>query len=123
MRMLVPLAAATAVLLSGCAHHAQGMHGGGMHGGMHGSMAGTPSYQMHQHMMGGMQQMQSMPLSGNVDKDFVRMMRMHHLQGIQMSQMELQRGSSPEVRQMAQKIIEQQQAEVRQFDEWLRRNP
>ncbi|MBE7368673.1 DUF305 domain-containing protein [Ramlibacter sp. HM2] len=86
-------------------------------------MAGTPSYQMHQHMMGGMQQMQSMPLSGNVDKDFVRMMRMHHLQGIQMSQMELQRGSSPEVRQMAQKIIEQQQAEVRQFDEWLRRNP
>lgn len=74
-------------------------------------------------MARGMQQMQGMPLSGNVDKDFVRMMRMHHQQGIDMARTELEKGSSPEVKAMAQKIIEAQQREIAAFDEWLRRNP
>ena len=109
---------AVAALASGCAAQRPGM-GGMMPGG---AMAGTPSGQMRQQMMSGMQQMQSMPLSGNTDRDFIVMMRQHHLSGIDMARVEVQHGSDPEATQMARKIIDSQQRDVKEFDEWLQKH-
>jgi len=88
------------------------------------SAAGTGmgSSEMHQSMMSGMQEMQSMKPTGNVDKDFAMMMRMHHQQAIQMAKTELARGKSPELKAMAQKIVQDQAKEIAELDAWLAKN-
>jgi uncharacterized protein (DUF305 family) len=88
-----------------------------------GNMAGSAgSQQLHQSMMSGMQDMQRRPMTGDVDKDFVRMMRHHHMQGIEMARIQLQSGKDTEAKRMAQKIIDEQQKEVAQLDDWLQRH-
>lgn len=74
---------------------------------------------MHGMMMKGMKEMQSMPMTGDMDKDFAMMMRHHHQKGIEMAQMELQRGKDPKMREMAQKIIDTQKKEIGEFDRWM----
>ena len=74
---------------------------------------------MHQQMMSGMQQMQQLPMTGNLDRDFATMMRHHHMQGIEMAKMELANGKSPEMKRMAQKIVRDQQKEIVAIDKWL----
>lgn len=69
--------------------------------------------------MKGMQKMQSMPMTGNMDRDFATMMREHHMQGVEMAKMELKHGKSPEMKRMAENIIKDQQKEIAQFDQWL----
>lgn len=77
------------------------------------------SSQMHESMMSGMQKMQAMQPSGDTDKDFAMMMRMHHQNGIEMAKAEIQHGKSAELKAMAKKIIAAQQKEIAQFDQWL----
>jgi len=60
--------------------------------------------------------------TGNVDKDFAMMMRMHHQQAIQMAKTELARGKSPELKAMAQKIVQDQAKEIAELDAWLAKN-
>ena len=87
-----------------------------------GSMAGQHppgSQKMHEQMMSGMQKMQAMPPSGDVDKDFAMMMREHHLQAVQMSKVVIESGKSAELKTMARKIIADQQKEIALFDKWL----
>jgi uncharacterized protein (DUF305 family) len=84
--------------------------------------AGGHSKQMHEQMMSGMQQMQSMQMSGDMDKDFANMMRHHHMQGIAMAKMEMAHGKSPEMKRMADKIIKSQQKEIAEFDKWLQKH-
>lgn len=85
------------------------------------SMTGADhgSQQMHEQMMGGMQKMQSMRPSGDTDKDFAMMMRMHHQQAVDMARIEAEHGKSPELKALAQKIIKDQQKEIAQLDKWL----
>jgi uncharacterized protein (DUF305 family) len=84
--------------------------------------ASPGSRELHQSMMSGMQDMQRRPLQGDVDTDFIRMMRQHHLQGIEMARIELQRGDDAEAKRMAQKIIDNQQKEVAEMSSWLQRH-
>lgn len=70
-------------------------------------------------MMGGMQKMQGMQATGDTDKDFALMMRMHHQQAVDMAKVEVQHGKSPELKAMAQKIIRDQQKEISELDKWL----
>ena len=70
-------------------------------------------------MMMGMDGMQRMPMSGDTDKDFAMMMKMHHQQAVNMSEMELAQGKSPEMKAMAKKIIAAQKKEIAQLDQWL----
>jgi uncharacterized protein (DUF305 family) len=79
-----------------------GMHGGGMQSAMQ---------RMHESMSGGM--------SGNPDVDFARMMIPHHQGAIDMARIELETGKDPQLRQMAQKIIEDQEREIAELKEWL----
>jgi uncharacterized protein (DUF305 family) len=74
---------------------------------------------MRASMMTGMDSMQKMPMSGDVDKDFAMMMKLHHQQALDMAQMELEQGKSTEMKAMARKIIIAQKKEIAQFDAWL----
>ena len=82
-----------------------GMSAGG--GGMHGSM------------MGMMKSMDAMKPTGNMDRDFAAMMKVHHEGAIDMSQMELQSGKDPKMRAMAKRIIEAQKREIKEFEQWF----
>ena len=74
---------------------------------------------MKQAMMMGMDSMQTMQASGDIDKDFAMMMKMHHQQAVDMAQMELANGKSPEMKAMAKQIIAAQKKEIARFDRWL----
>lgn len=77
------------------------------------------STDMKQSMMTGMDSMQKMPMSGDTDKDFAMMMKIHHQQAVDMAQMELAHGKSPAMKVMAKQIIAAQKKEIAKFDQWL----
>jgi uncharacterized protein (DUF305 family) len=77
------------------------------------------SGEMKQSMMSGMDSMKNMQMSGNTDKDFAMMMKIHHQGALDMAQMELAHGKSPAMKDMAKKIIAAQKKEIAQFDRWL----
>ena len=81
------------------------------------SMMGSDG--MKQSMMTGMDSMQKMPMSGDTDKDFAMMMKMHHQQAVDMAQIELKDGKSPAMKKMAKQIISAQKKEIAMFDQWL----
>jgi uncharacterized protein (DUF305 family) len=80
----------------------------------------SPSMQMHQQMMKGSKESMAMKPTGDMDRDFARMMRHHHQMGIQMAEQEMQNGKDPQMKDMARKIAETQKDEVKQFDEWMK---
>ena len=86
---------------------------GGMQSGADGSA------DMKKSMMGGMDSMQKMQMSGNTDKDFAMMMKIHHQGAVDMAEMELAHGKSPVMKAMAKKIIAAQKKEIAEFDRWL----
>ena len=69
--------------------------------------------------MSGMDSMQKMQMSGDTDKDFAMMMKIHHQGALDMAQMELAHGKSPAMKAMAKNIIAAQKKEIAQFDHWL----
>jgi uncharacterized protein (DUF305 family) len=77
------------------------------------------SGEMRESMMGMMKNMDSMKMSGDTDRDFAMMMKVHHQGAIDMAQMELKKGKDAKMRTMAKRIIEAQQKEIREFDQWL----
>ena len=116
MRHLV-IAAAIALAAPGLA---RAQHQGGSSDHAAGAKAGAgASMQMHEHMMQGAKQSMHMKMSGDVDRDFATMMRHHHQMGIRMAEDEVKNGKDPQMKALAQKIIESQKAESRQFDQWL----
>lgn len=86
-------------------------------GDMHKGAAGAKD--MKGSMMMGMEEMQKMPMSGDTDKDFALMMKIHHQQALNMAEMELANGKSPDMKAMAKQIIVAQKKEIAQFDKWL----
>ena len=86
-------------------------------GQMHKGAAGP--HDMKASMMMGMDEMQKMQPSGDVDKDFAMMMKMHHQQALNMAEIELAHGKSAEMKAMAKKIIVAQKKEIAQLDQWL----
>jgi uncharacterized protein (DUF305 family) len=77
------------------------------------------SHDMKASMMMGMDGMQKMPMSGDTDKDFAMMMKMHHQQALNMAELELANGKSPEMKTLARQIIAAQKKEIAHFDRWL----
>lgn len=84
--------------------------------------AGHGSDQMKKSMESGMKSMQSMSMSGDTDKDFAMMMKMHHQQALDMAKVEVEHGKSPELKKIASKIIQDQTKEIEQLDKWMMKN-
>ena len=87
------------------------------HGQMHKGMMGSED--MKKSMMMGMDGMNKMTMSGDIDKDFAMMMKIHHQQAVDMSEMQMAHGKSTEMKAMAKQIIVAQKKEIATFDRWL----
>jgi uncharacterized protein (DUF305 family) len=66
---------------------------------------------MHQMMS----KMDTMHKTNDPEIDFSNMMKMHHQGAIDMANLELEQGKSDSLKRSAQKIINEQQAEIQQF--------
>jgi uncharacterized protein (DUF305 family) len=82
-------------------------------------MPGMGSGGMHESMTGMMKNMESMKMTGDTDRDFAMMMKVHHQGAIDMAEMELKNGKDPKMRAIAKRIIEAQRKEIKEFDPWL----
>lgn len=71
----------------------------------------------HMKMMHGM----NTEYTGDADVDFSRSMIAHHQGAIDMAQVQLAHGKDPEVRALAEKIIEDQKKEIAQIEAWLKK--
>jgi hypothetical protein len=108
----------------------QGKQGGqsGAHGG-HGDHAangpqgdrGPSSLAFHginQKMHEGM----DIAFTGNADVDFVKGMIPHHQGAVDMAKVVLAFGSDPEIRKLAEAVIQAQESEIAMMRAWLQRN-
>ena len=84
---------------------------------------GSGSEEMKKSMMSGMDGMQKMQMSGDTDKNFAMMMKMHHQQALEMAKPEIAHGKSPELKAMARKIVKDQTKEIAQLDAWMKKHP
>jgi len=106
----------------------QGKGAGNQHGG-HGAH-GTdgpqgdrgPSslafYGINQQMHEGM----NIAFSGNADADFVNGMIPHHQGAVDMAKVVLAFGKDPEIRKLAEAIVQAQESEIAMMRAWLKRN-
>jgi uncharacterized protein (DUF305 family) len=83
------------------------------------ALAQDKSSELHQAMSKSMQEMHSMNMTGDIDRDFATMMRHHHQSGIEMARVQARDGKDPELRRQAQKIIDSQKKEIAELDRWL----
>lgn len=95
--------------------------GAGMGMGM-GKGDSRGSDQMYKSMMSGMEGMKMMKPTGNTDKDFAMLMKMHHEQALEMAKAEIAHGKSAELKALSRKIIAAQQKEIAQLDKWMAAN-
>jgi uncharacterized protein (DUF305 family) len=58
--------------------------------------------------------------SGNNDVDFVRLMLPHHQAAVDMAKTQLLYGKDPQMRELAQKILTDQQSEIALMQGWLK---
>jgi uncharacterized protein (DUF305 family) len=75
--------------------------------------------ELHSIMMSSAKESQSMKMSGDVDHDFLTMMRHHHQSGIKMAEVQLQHGKDAKAREIARKIIDEQKKEIAEIDKAL----
>jgi len=89
--------------------------------------AGMPMSANHMEMMRKMEDMNKTmmgaPMTGDPDRDFVTMMMLHHQGAIDMARVYLRDGKDPAIRKIAQKIIADQEREIRDFKAWLAKHP
>lgn len=75
---------------------------------------------MMQSMSGMKGKMNDMTMTGDFDLDFANMMMMHHQGAIDMSEVEIAKGTDAQMKTMAQNIITAQQAEIEQMQQFVK---
>lgn len=70
-------------------------------------------------MMGAMHRMHDavnkVPMTGDIDRDFVALMVPHHQSAVEMARVYLEHGKDPELRRLSENVIASQEAEIRQM--------
>jgi uncharacterized protein (DUF305 family) len=62
------------------------------------------------------------PYTGNADVDFRTHMIPHHQGAVEMAKVALKHAKDPETKRMAQKIIDDQEKEIAEMQDWLKKN-
>lgn len=104
----------------------QGMtgQGQGMHQGQRArNMPKDPASRAYMQSMQKMNRDMHRPMTGDADQDFARMMATHHQGAIDMARVELQYGKDPDLKAMAQKVIDDQTKEIQQLQDWMKQHP
>lgn len=91
------------------------------HQGHEGHDAGAQ--RLHESISKGTQEMQSMDMTGDLDRDFVKSMLMHHRHGVEMAKIQAEHGSDAQAKSFAKKIIDNQTKEIKQLEGWLQAHP
>jgi len=89
----------------------------------HGAAAASPEVEAFQAANDRMMHDMGAPLSGNADHDFAASMVPHHQGAIDMAHAELAYGKDPELRRLAQSIIDSQSSEIGMLQRWLAQHP
>ena len=89
----------------------------------HMNMSMSTDSAMQQELMQGMNQMNQDMMAAAQYKDpdvaFAAGMLPHHIGAVKMAEVELKYGKNPEMRKLAEDIINAQQAEIEQMQKWL----
>jgi uncharacterized protein (DUF305 family) len=94
----------------------------GSNGHMHGDTTKNHINQLHASMTRMMTDMRNAQPSGDPDKDFAVMMKIHHQAAVNMAQVQLAGGSDSSMLALARSIIADQETEIRAFDEFIAAN-
>ena len=90
----------------------------------HMNMSMSTDSAMQQELMQGMNQMNQDMMAAAQYKDpdvaFAAGMLPHHIGAVKMAEVELKYGKNPEMRKLAENIINAQQAEIEQMQKWLK---
>ncbi|MBV8397664.1 MAG: DUF305 domain-containing protein [Acetobacteraceae bacterium] len=62
-------------------------------------------------------------MTGDPDRDLVAMIIPHHQDAIDIARTYLRRGRDPQIRRMAQKIVADQEREIREMRAWQAKHP
>ena len=69
-----------------------------------------------------MHEAMAVEMTGDVDIDFMRTMIPHHQGAVEMAKIVIENGKDPEVRKLAEEIIEAQETEIGIMKAWLEKN-
>lgn len=83
---------------------------------------GGPSSQAFAAANARMHAAMAIPYTGNADADFVRGMIPHHQGAIDMAKVVLQYGKDDQTKKWASDVIRDQQREISEMQEWLKKN-